>query len=197
MFRLPISAADAIWGWEIYPPIEICLCAKVSHIIYYTYINHVNGEGCYGVLASVNTMVASSLVSRVTRIRGLPDFLEDVPLSQCFHHICRIRGLPDECGYEYIEYMNILIGNGQKLPNWRNVSLVGLGPTKRFFTFLPLLSGNRNILFVLEQKLTLKHSFSILPISKKILAWSACHGSSVNYMVSDIVSSPISLYMQQ
>ena len=68
-------------------------------------------------------------------------------------------------------------------------------PLKDFFYFLPLLSGNRNILFVLEQKLTLKHS--ILPISKKILVWSACHGSSVNYMVSDIVSSPISLYMQQ
>ena len=37
-----------------------------------------------------------------------------------------------------------------------------LGPAKRFFTFLPLLSGNRNILFVLEQKLTLKHFCSIL-----------------------------------
>ena len=84
MFRLPISAADAIWGWEIYPPIEICLCAKVSHIIYYTYINHVNGEGCYGVLASVNTMVASSLVSRVTRIRGLPDFLKMCPYANVF-----------------------------------------------------------------------------------------------------------------
>ena len=36
------------------------------------------------LIASVNTMVASSLVSRVTRIRGLPDFLKMCPCPNVF-----------------------------------------------------------------------------------------------------------------
>ena len=63
---------------------DLPLCKCFSYNILSTHINQVYGEGCYGVVASVNTMVASSLVSRVTRIRGLPDFLKMCPYLNVF-----------------------------------------------------------------------------------------------------------------
>ena len=188
MFRLPISAADAIWGWEIYPPIEICLCANVSHIIYYPHILIKFMVRVVMVWLPVLTPWLLPVWFQGSPESGGYQIFWRCALSQCFHHICRIRGLPDECEYEYWLAMAKNYQTEEMYLWWAWV------PLKDFLLFYPF-SPAIGIYFL---SLNRSSHWSIpFPFCKKILVWSACHGSSVNYMLSDIVSSPISLYMQK